>query len=363
MSGTKLLRQAAEGTAWVEEISRHGVPQFRVPGTGIITFEPGGQLELSTEAFDAVDPLVAASRQVLQTLHVAADQLGIDLVARGMDPFNAADDASLCVTADRYRRQEAHYASLGPWGRRMMLQSAAIHVNLDLGGRPVRRWWAANRMVPYLIAIFANSSMVEGKESGFRSSRAEQWRHLDPSRTGAFGESEDPVSDYARFALDAPDFLASPEGVPARAFRQHWEAGAGVQQWQAHLTTLFPEVRPRGYLELRSFDALPPWWIAVPLVISVGILYAPRALSAAADLFGDPTPEGLLLAGRQGLGEPDIQRRATDLFELALQGASELGEQVVGGAALEEARAFRDRFVLAGEDPGHEPHGGHTLQR
>ena len=204
--------------------------------------------------------------------------------------------------------------------------------------------------------------MLEGKQSGLRSNRAEQWRHLDPSRTGAFSESEDPVSAYARFALDAPDFLSSTEGSPARPFRQHWEDGAGVQQWQAHLTTLFPEVRPRGYLELRSFDALPPWWIAVPLVISVGILYAPRALSAAAELLEDPTPESLLLAGRRGLGDPDLQRRATYLFELALQGASELGEHVVGGAALEEARAFRDRFVLAGEDPGHESHGGNTPQ-
>ena len=357
-SGTKLLRQAAEGTGWIEEISRHGVPQFRVPGTGIISFEPGGQLELSTEAFDSVLPLVSASRHVLQTLHRAAGGLGIDLVARGMDPFNTARDASLFVRADRYRKQEAHYASIGPWGRRMMLQSAAIHVNLDLGGRPVRRWWVANRMAPYLIAIFANSPMCEGLVSGCRSSRAEQWRHLDPSRTGAFAESEDPVSTYAAFALEARDFLTQDEGTPARSFRQRWEAGAGVSEWSAHLTTLFPEVRPRGYLELRSFDALPPWWIAVPLVVSVGLLYAPRALSAAEDVLRDPTPNRLLVAGREGLANADIQQRATDLFDIALEGAVELGETVVGGAALEEARTFRDRFVRAGEDPGHESHKG-----
>jgi len=362
-SGTKLLRRAAEGTGWIEEVSRHGVPQFRALGTGLISFEPGGQLELSTDTFDAVDPLVAASRGVLQTLHSAAGEMGIDLVARGMDPFNAAEDASLFITADRYHKQEAHYASIGPWGRRMMLQTAAIHVNLDLGGRPVRRWWAANKMAPYLIAIFANSPMREGRDTGYRSNRAEQWRHLDPSRTGAFAESEDPVSDYATFALEAHDFLNTAEGTPASAYRQTWEDGSGVREWQAHLTTLFPEVRPRGYLELRSIDALPPWWIAVPLVICVGVLYSPRALSAAAELFAEPTPDRLLAAGREGLGDPDIRQKASDFFDVALEGASQLGEEVVGGAALEEARAFRDRFVRAGEDPGHESHGGGTPDR
>lgn len=355
-SGTRLLRTAADGRGWIEETSRYGVPQFRLPGAGLITFEPGGQIELSTEAFAAVDPLVATSRDVLQALFGAAGRMGIDLVARGMDPFNAADDAALYITSDRYRKQSAHYASIGPWGRRMMLQSAAIHVNLDLGDRPVCRWWAANKMAPYLVAIFANSPMLEGRDSGYRSSRAEQWRHLDPTRTGAFAETEDPASAYARFALEARDFLTPPEGAPTPAFRRQWEAGAEVAAWEAHLTTLFPEVRPRGYLELRSFDSLPPQWIAVPLVVSVGILYAARALAEVADLLPEPTPDLLLAAGREGLGNAVIRQRAGDLFDLALEGATELGVNVVGGAVLEEARAFRDRFVRNGEDPGYELH-------
>lgn len=359
-SGTRLLRDAANRGAWIEETSRHGVPQFRIPGVGIITFEPGGQLELSTDAFDSVDPLVRVSREVIEVLTRAAEDQGIDLVARGIDPVNAADDASLCVTADRYSRQSAHYASIGPWGRRMMLQSAAIHVNLDLGGRPVRRWWAANRMAPYLIAIFANSPQFEGRDTGYRSYRAEQWRHLDPSRTGVFGETEDPVSAYAAFAMKARSFLAAEEATLSPTFRKRWESGAGVASWEAHLTTLFPEVRPRGYLELRSFDALPPWWIAVPLVVSVGILYSPRALAEVEDLLPDATDELLLVAGREGLGNPEIRRCAEDLFNLALDGAEEWGGEVVGGAALEEARAFRKRFVQRGEDPGHESHGSPT---
>jgi glutamate--cysteine ligase len=327
-----------------------------------MSFEPSGQLELSTDPFDAVGPLIAGARSALRPLfHVAREQ-GIDLDARGLDPYNPAAETELWVKSERYRKQSAHYASLGPWGRRMMLQSAAIHVNLDFGGRPVRRWWAANVIAPHLVALFANSPMLAGEPSGYRSSRAEQWRRLDPSRTGVFSESEDPVADYTRFALAAKAFLASPEGEEVPTFRTHWERGAGLDAWQAHLTTLFPEVRPRGYLELRSMDALPPRWLAVPLVLCVGILYAPKALSEVARLLPDASWDRLSTAGRLGLGDEALRAEAEALFDLAFEGAAELGEDVVGAAALEEAQAFRHRFVARGEDPGHESHAGDPFE-
>lgn len=348
-----LIRTAAGGGPWAEEAAPYGTPRFRVPGVGVVSFEPGGQVELSTDPFPSVGLLWAAAEPVLRALYQAADRLGIQLVARGMDPENCADDVPLFVAAARYRRQAAHYARVGPWGRRMMLNSAAVHLNLDLGGRPVRRWWAANALAPYLVALFANSSRCEGATSDFRSFRAEQWRHLDPGRTGVFAPDEDPAHQYTRFALEAPAFLLEEAaGTAGAPFRSHWEAGADREAWRDHLTTLFPEVRPRGYLELRSVDALPPCWLRVPLVVAGGLLYAPEALEAVLESLPAADGATLLRAGRLGMRDPAIAAGAARLFDLALEGAASLGEEVVDGASLELAREFRSRFVAAGLDPG-----------
>jgi glutamate--cysteine ligase len=358
-----LVGLAGRGQSWLLERAPSGVPRFRIPDVGFVTFEPGGQLEISTRPYHRVDDLVHAVDAALARIFEAGDALGIRLVTRGMDPVNSADGAPLLVTSDRYRKQSEHYEAIGPWGRRMMRQSAAIHVNVDLGGRPVRRWSVANRMAAAMTALFANSPRYGGRETGFRSFRAEQWRHLDPTRTGVFPENPDPAGAYMDFALDALDFLALPEGGPSLPFRESWAAGASLDDWCAHLTTVFPEVRPRGYLELRSFDTVRPAWIAAPLVLVCGILYEPGALAEAEELL-PPADEGLLMAaGRSGLRSPEIRATATGLFDLGLDGAERLGKDVVGGAALEVARAYRDRFVARGEDPGDEPDGLAPFER
>jgi glutamate--cysteine ligase len=350
-----LVTLAGKGQGWLKGRTRWGVPRFRMPGVGFVTFEPGGQLEISTRPYHRVDDLVHAVEAALGRIFEAGDALGIRLVTRGMDPVNPADATSLLVASDRYRKQDRHYEAIGPWGRRMMRQSAAIHVNVDLGGRPARRWGVANRMAAPMTALFANSPRYGGQESGFRSFRAEQWRHLDPTRTGVFSEHSDPAGAYTDFALEALDFLSPPEGVPNLAFRESWAAGASLESWREHLTTVFPEVRPRGYLELRSFDTLRPAWVAAPLVVVSGILYEPGALAEAEELL-PPAGAGMLAAaGRSGLRSPEIRATATELFDLGLRGAERLGQEVVGGAALEVARAYRDRFVARGEDPGDEP--------
>jgi glutamate--cysteine ligase len=350
-----LVGRAGDGQGWLRERTSGGVPRFRIPGVGFVTFEPGGQLEISTRPYPRVDDLVHAVEGALGRIFEAGDALGIQLVTRGMDPVNPADGASLLITSDRYRKQSEHYQAIGPWGRRMMRQSAAIHVNVDLGGRPARRWGVANRMAAAMTALFANSPRYGGRETGCRSFRAEQWRHLDPTRTGVFSEGSDPAGAYTDFALNALDFLAPPQGGPSLPFRESWAAGASLDAWREHLTTVFPEVRPRGYLELRSFDTLRPAWVAAPLVLVSGILYEPGALAQAEELL-PPAEAGLLVvAGRSGLRSPEIRASATELFELGLRGAERLGEEVVGGAALEVARAYRERFVARGEDPGDEP--------
>ena len=185
-----------------------------------------------------------------------------------------------------------------------------------------------------------------------RSWRAEQCRRLDPSRTGLFASSGDPAVDYAEFALEAPALLLGEPEQEALPFRVWLERGAGAEALDDHLSTLFPEVRPRGYLELRSFDALPPRWYPAVVVPVVGILYSGAALLEAERLLPEPSDAALVDAGRAGLGSQERARLARDVFQLGLEGARRLGEETVGGAALEVAEAFYAEFTGRGRAPG-----------
>jgi glutamate--cysteine ligase len=239
----------------------------------------------------------------------------------------------------------------------MMCQSAAIHVNVDWGEGtvPADRWRVANAAAPVWTAIFANSTRDGGCETDHRSVRAQQWRHLDPGRCGLVGHDAGPAEAYLRFALGADAFLLGPDDAPTRPM-EAW-VGLGyvdMAGWALHLTTLFPEVRPRGYLELRPFDALKPRWWAAPLVLAVGLLYDAEALAAALEILPPPTPESLERAGRLGLGDPDLARLARDVATLSLEGAARLGPRV-GGRSLEIARTFVSEFTDRGKDPADEP--------
>lgn len=353
-----LFEHTAQEVGGRIEEGPYGVPRVRIPGVGLFSFEPGGQLELSTDACYSVDELVRGANVAMDCLARNADAMGITFLTRAMDPGRAVEDVPFLVSSERHRKQRAHYERIGPWGARMMVLSSALHLNLDLGGRPVRRWWVANALAPVLTALFANSPGETGSaQDGIRSMRAEQWRHLDPSRTGVFGEGRDAREDYLAFALRARDFLGAPEGEEARPFRAAWEEGADLARWRAHLTTLFPEVRPRGYLEVRSVDSLRPAWYAVPLVVAVGLLYDPRSLSCAREILPDASADLLAQAGRLGVRDDSVRALALDVLELALAGARALGPRIVGEQSLERTEEFRRRFTAAGRDPGDEPDG------
>lgn len=336
---------------WRVGVSGSGSPRLDLPGGAFLTFEPGGQLELSSPTTATVDALVDDVLGVAEPLREAALDHGVRLVARGYDPTNPLAGARLHLDGDRYRRMSDHYDRRGPWGRAMMRQSAGIHVNLDFGTDPGRRWRVANRAVPFLLAAFANSPRAEGRDTGHRSWRAAQWRRLDPSRTGIDGQDGDPVRRYLDFALGAEAFLMGPEGRPSVPYRTLLDRATG-EDWERHLTTLFPEVRPRGYLELRVFDALPPRWYGVPLAVSAGLLYDRRALADADDLLDPPSPEVLERAGREGVRDPALRDGAVQLLRVGLEGAKRLGG---AGRSAELVEDFLECLTAHGRDPGDEP--------
>ena len=352
------LRALAARRGWRPTLTPAGVPAFQLPGGGQLSFEPGGQLEYSAPAYRSVDVLADRLDAVVAVVAEAAASAGVALVTRGYDPRGPGGRPELRVSAERYTRMAAHYDRIGPWGRRMMCRSAAVHVNVDLGPDPLRRWSVARRAAPSLLAAFANSPRAHGRDTGHRSWRAAQWRFLDPGRTGLPGAERDPVPGYADFALGARAFLTDHRDAPAEPFARRVEAGeATLAEAEAHLSTLFPEVRPRGYLELRCFDALPPRWWSVPATVCAGLLYDPDTLAEAVHTLPEPGPRALYEAGRLGVRDARVRRRALRVVDLALEGAEALPRGMVGPRALERARDFRDRLTARGRDPGDEADG------
>jgi len=351
------LRRYGSRLDWVETCTAKGTPCFLLPAGGTFTFEPGGQLEYSSPPCRSPSALLALLRSVVPPLRSAAASEGITLLALGLDPANSIDEAPLLLTTRRYARMAEYLARRGPAGALMMRQTASFQMNLDFDDEPWLRWRVLNAAAPYVVAMFANSPLYAGADTGCVSARAEVWRALDPDRTGLPYGGRASTQAYLDFALGAPALLLpSLDGEHLRFGEWLSRAELMPEEWHDHLTTLFPEVRPRGHLELRSADAVEPQWYAAPLALAVGIAYDPGALRAAADLLGAPDPGQLARAGRVGLRDPAMASTAADLVQIAVDGCASLGPGYFHPADLEQARGFFDRYTRRGRCPADDLH-------
>jgi len=219
-------------------------------------------------------------------------------------------------------------------------------VNLDLGSAPIRRWRRANACVPATIAAFANSPRVEGRD-GWRSERSRSWRRLDPTRTGCVAIGDDPATEYADFARGANAFLVGEEDAAAEPWGER-DAMLGEDAWRTHLTTLFPEVRPRGYLEIRTVDAQAPELVAVAAAFLAGIVYGPAPIPEVAP----PTRARLEDAGRRGILAAGMRDEVAAWWRCAEAGLDTLGPAFASKALRDRVRRFRESVSEAGRDPG-----------
>ena len=284
-----------------------------LPGGSRLTFEPGGQVELSSlpfEKFDACTAILADAHALTAGLADA----GIGLVGLGLLP---GDPRSRPVRSPRYDAMEAHFDASGPAGRTMMCQTAAIQVNVDLGPERdvARRWRTAHALGPLLGAVFANSPFRDRAPSGWCSNRLAVWLDIERGRAVPFDAQATPAAAWASYALRAPVMFirASEEKfVPLReplSFTE-WIVGGHELGWPTqedlayHLTTLFPPIRPRGWLELRMFDALPLEWSVVPAIVAVALLEDRASERIAHDL--EPIEERWEDAARDSLHDPDF---------------------------------------------------------
>jgi len=347
------LAREAIGGPWRECPSASGAPTWRLADGSMVSFEPGGQLECSSAPSDSASVvaarLVAVGARIDAALGASADAR---LLAVGLDPINPLAAVPMQLGGPRYRAMAAYFDTIGPAGARMMRQTASVQVSLDRGADPTMEWRLLNGLAPYLVAIFANSPRSAGAPSGHVSARAATWRAVDPRRTGIFEARDVPAAEYAAFALAAPAILEPSYPVfadlVARADRP---AGDLLAAWDAHLTTLFPEVRPRGTFEVRSADAIPLPWLVVPLALIGGLLYDPAAAREAAAVVGDPDAALLERAGTLGLHDARLAEGARDLAVLAVEGCRRLGPAFLDGPDLDRVVDFVDRYTRRARAP------------
>lgn len=372
-SADRLDRLAAEGPVVAPRLDDGPLAAWPA-GSGRLTFEPGGQVEYSGGPHGDAAGALADAERVLGALAASWDAEGDVLASVGVDPWSDLDEVPQQLAAGRYQAMDAYLSARGGAGRRMMRHTCALQVNLDPGTGEVARlrWQVANLAAAVTTATFACAPASPPDPAV--SVRARAWRRLDPTRTGVphpgrLLEQGPPAAAYAQWALDAdvllfrlPDGGAAP-GRPGLSFRRWAEEGDDRHGWptaddlRQHVSTLFPEVRPRGPLELRSVDALPARWRAVPVVLLTGLLYDDRALRLARDLLAHQVghlPADLARAGESGLKDPEVCALAVELWSFARAGAARLGPGWHRQADLDATDAFVDRLVLRGRCPADE---------
>lgn len=307
-----------------------------LPGGSAVTVEPGGAVELSGPPLDG--PLAAIEAMIAdrEVLHSSFAQSGLGLVLLGADPLRPAMRVN---PGARYRAMEQYFGANDSCaaGAAMMTSTASVQLNLDAG--PQAGWAARVRLAhalgPTMIAIAANSPMLGGEFSGWRSTRQRVWGQLDSARCGPIlgASDDDPASDWARYALRAPVMLVhNPEAVPVTnyvAFTD-WADGRALlggrrpteSDLDYHLTTLFPPVRPRGWLEIRYLDSVPdPIWPAAVFMLAT-LLDDPVAADIAAEAT-ESVAAAWDTAARIGLGDRRLFAAANRCVQAAAERAPE----------------------------------------
>lgn len=268
-----------------------GLARFTDEHGGHFTFEPGGQVEYSSAASTQLAEVVAQANTAFQRVIRLLESKGAVLTFCGLNPFHGIEDLPLQLSKERYLQMDRFFQANGPFGQQMMRLSASLQVNLDFqpGDQGMRSYLAANLLAPVFTAAFANSPLHRGHPTSWRSYRGRIWLGLDPSRSGFPDELLHGADRgrwheaYLHFALNA-FLMRPPRSDGSRGFSGSFHSfSSWLEQgmygtypdwadWEDHLTTLFPELRPRGFMEIRYLDGPPrPFW-PVPAVLLHGLL-------------------------------------------------------------------------------------------
>ncbi|MGE0214970.1 ergothioneine biosynthesis glutamate--cysteine ligase EgtA [Mycolicibacterium sp.] len=348
------LTDPARRPGW-DELSAAIAELPPLPGGSAVTVEPGGAVELSGPPMPDPVRAITAMTSDRAALRASFARAGLGLMLLGADPLRPAGRVN---PGARYRAMEQFFQAshTEEAGAAMMTSTASVQVNIEAGPR---RGWAdrvrlAHALGPTMVAVAANSPVLGGAFTGWRSTRQRVWSQLDAARCGPIlGDSgDDPASDWARYALRAPVMLVHrPDPAPVTDWVPFadWADGrvllGGRRPTTAdldyHLTTLFPPVRPRGFLEVRYLDSVPDTvWPAVVFTLTT-LLDDP----AAADIAAEATEwvdTAWDRAARIGLADRHLHEAAVRCVGAAAERAP---------AALEESMRALVRSVEQGRCP------------
>jgi glutamate--cysteine ligase len=330
-----------------------------LPGGSSVTFEPGGQLELSGPPRHGIATACRDMAADLDAVRRALTPAGISLVATGLDSLGPR---LRVVDAPRYRAMERYFDTHWPEGRTMMCNTASIQVNLDIGRDDdiEARWQLAHALGPVLAAAFANSPLdAYGNPTGWRSTRLAVWHAIDPGRTNAaYRVDADARTSWTRYVTDAPVMMIRADDTTSAPLDRPFAFGEWLHEghelgWPTlddldyHVTTLFPPIRPRGWLELRMIDALPDTWWPVAVAVAATLIDDADAARGAAEATAH-THGCWVAAAHDGLSDPMLQHAADRCFSAVLEALPRLGTDAATIASVAE---FHDRYVARGRCP------------
>jgi glutamate--cysteine ligase len=274
---------------------------------GAVSLEPGGQVELSGAPLRSIVETCAEVHEHLREVKEVAEPLGIGMLGLGCNPKWSREETPW-MPKGRYKVMREYMPKVGSMGLDMMLRTCTVQVNLDFSSESdmVKKFRVSLALQPIATALFANSPFLDGKPNGFLSYRSQIWTDTDNNRSGMLPFVFEPGMSFERYvdyALDVPMYFVYREGkyidAAGLSFRDFMAGKLPVLpgelpslgDWTDHLTTLFPEVRLKRFLEMRGADggpwnrlcALPAFW--------VGLLYDDDALDAAWEMVKDWTNE------------------------------------------------------------------------
>jgi glutamate--cysteine ligase len=346
-----------EGPGGVEAVlrafSRYGYEPFEEDGRAIaaqrhgltISIEPGGQIELSGRPFKDVHAVAAEVDRHVEMGREIGAALGFELLGTGYRPWGTPETARWVPKA-RYRVMRPYLAARGRLAPDMMSMTASAQASFDFGSErdAAEKLRTALGIQPAVVALMANSPVVGGRESGWKSYRTEVWNHTDPARCGllpfAFepGFEEDAYRRYAEWVLDVPMvFLRrggsylDPGGASFRDFMGRGVLGHRplLSDWEDQLSVVFPEVRMKGVLEVRGADSADPALVKALAAFWKGILYSRESRDWAWDQVKRFSVEERCAlrdaAGRDGLQARTPDGRALRDLAATLVDAASLG--------------------------------------
>ncbi|MEQ1889609.1 MAG: glutamate--cysteine ligase [Alphaproteobacteria bacterium] len=305
-AGVRALLEGMQRFGWQPVMEAGNVIALTLDG-GAISLEPGGQFELSGAPVENLHQTCAEVNTHLKQVREVATELGIGFLGLGFTPDWKRAEIPV-MPKGRYGIMTNYMPKRGDHGVDMMYRSCTVQVNLDYASEAdmIRKFRVSLALQPLATALFANSPFTEGKPNGYLSFRSHVWTDTDPDRAGMVPfvfDADFGFERYVQYALDVPMYFVYRNGkyidASGQSFRD-FMAGRlpalpgekpTMGDWADHLTTLFPEVRMKKFLEMRGADGGPWRSLCALPALWVGLLYDQGALDAAWDLVKDWTAQ------------------------------------------------------------------------